>query len=120
MGDDSRDLKGWNPAAIAVFHESKAALQLLLNHGADPYLKSSYNKSAWDLAQDNMDAAGRVVKSRCQASAEMLLSRRWKVLGYPVTKQCFFAAPTFASRSRVMCCDFDLCKERCCPHCSSR
>ncbi|CAM9684160.1 unnamed protein product, partial [Hapterophycus canaliculatus] len=61
---NSRDLKGWNPAAIAVFHDSKAALELLLRHGADPYLKSSYNKSAWDIAQDEVDAAGRVVKSR--------------------------------------------------------
>lgn len=60
-----RDLKGWNPAAIAVFHESKAVLELLLQHGADPYLKSSYNKNAWDMAQDELDAAGRVVKSRC-------------------------------------------------------
>lgn len=60
-----RDLKGWNPAAIAVFHESKAVLELLLQHGADPYLKSSYNKNAWDMAQDELDAAGRVVRSRC-------------------------------------------------------
>lgn len=64
MGAGGRDLKGWNPAAIAVFHESKAALELLLNHGADPYLRSSYNKSAWDMAQDDFDAAGRVVRSR--------------------------------------------------------
>lgn len=61
-----RDLKGWNPAAIAVFHESKAALELLLREGADPYLTSSYNKSAWDMAQDDLDAAGRVVRSRCK------------------------------------------------------
>ncbi|CAM9139931.1 unnamed protein product [Scytosiphon promiscuus] len=61
---NSRDLKGWNPAAIAVFHDSKAALELLLRHGANPYLKSSYNKSAWDLAQDELDAAGRVAKSK--------------------------------------------------------
>ncbi|CAM9094400.1 unnamed protein product [Ectocarpus sp. 4 AP-2014] len=61
---NSRDLKGWNPAAIAVFHESKAALKLLLEHGADPHLKSSYNKSAWDMAQDDLDAAGKVVRSR--------------------------------------------------------
>lgn len=38
-----RDLKGWKPAAIAVFHESKAALDLVLKHGANPYLKSSYD-----------------------------------------------------------------------------
>lgn len=60
-----RDLKGWNPAAIAVFHESKATLRLLLRNGSDPFLKSSYNKSAWDMAQDEVDAAEKVVKSRC-------------------------------------------------------
>lgn len=59
-----RDLKGWNPAAIAVFHESKGVLELLLSNGGDPHLKSSYNKTAWDMAQDDLDAAGRVVRSR--------------------------------------------------------
>ncbi|CAM9382263.1 unnamed protein product, partial [Discosporangium mesarthrocarpum] len=63
---NSRDLKGWNPPAIAVFHNSKAVLSLLLQHGSDPHLKSSYNKSAWDMAQDDFDAAGRVVKSRAE------------------------------------------------------
>lgn len=27
------------------------SLRLLLEHGADPYLKSSYNKNAWDLSK---------------------------------------------------------------------
>lgn len=75
-----RDLKGWNPAAIAVFHESKAALELLLKEGADPYLKSSYNKSAWDMAQDDLDAAGNVVRSRC--SIPMMIAQHTPVAAY--------------------------------------
>lgn len=70
-----RDLKGWNPAAIAVFHDSKAVLELLLQHGADPHLKSSYNKSAWDQAQDDLDAAGRVVRSRCNTKVLLFADR---------------------------------------------
>mmetsp|Transcript_10710 Transcript_10710/g.16229 ORF Transcript_10710/g.16229 Transcript_10710/m.16229 type:complete len:598 (-) Transcript_10710:423-2216(-) len=61
---NSRDLKGWSCACIAVFHDSRAALALLLEHGADPNLRSSYNKNAWDLAKDELDAAEKVVRSR--------------------------------------------------------
>jgi ankyrin repeat protein len=42
---NSRDLKGWSCACIAVFHESKKVLALLLKHGADPNIRSSYNKT---------------------------------------------------------------------------
>jgi hypothetical protein len=48
---NTRDLKGWSCACIAVFHDSRSCLQLLLEHGADPMLRSSYNKNAWDLAK---------------------------------------------------------------------
>jgi hypothetical protein len=57
-------MKGWTPTCIAVFHNSFGALELLLSHGGDPSIKSSYNKNAWDLAKDELDAAGKVVKSR--------------------------------------------------------
>jgi hypothetical protein len=48
---NSRDLKGWSCVCIGIFHESKESLTLLLNHGGDPLLRSSYNKNAWDLAK---------------------------------------------------------------------
>lgn len=80
----NRDLKGWNSAAIAVFHESKAALELLLKYGADPYLKSSYNKSAWDMAQDDFDAAKRVVRSRYGIIEHVATVVYSLVLSYPV------------------------------------
>ena len=48
---NSRDLKGWSCACICVFHDSRRVLQALLEHGADPNIRSSYNKNAWDLAK---------------------------------------------------------------------
>lgn len=48
---NSRDLKGWSCVCIGIFHESKECLKLLLDHGGDPSLRSSYNKNAWDLAK---------------------------------------------------------------------
>lgn len=63
---NARDAKGWNIAAVAVFAVAKKALKLLLENGADPYMKSSYNKSAWDLAQDELDAALNVMKSNAE------------------------------------------------------
>lgn len=63
---NSRDLKGWNCACIAVFQESKKVLALLLEAGADPNMRSSYNKNAWDLAKDDLDAAEHVIKSRAE------------------------------------------------------
>ncbi len=60
---NSRDLKGWSCCCIAVFHNSTKALRLLLENGGDPLLKSSYQKNAWDLAKDELDAAGNVTKS---------------------------------------------------------
>jgi hypothetical protein len=63
---NSRDLKGWTCACIAVFHDSRKVLRLLLEHGGDPNMKSSYNKNAWDLAKDEVDAAMKVVKSHAE------------------------------------------------------
>lgn len=48
---NSRDLKGWTCVCIAVFHDSRKVLRLLLEHGGDPSIRSSYNKNAWDLAK---------------------------------------------------------------------
>ena len=48
---NSRDMKGWTCAFIAVFHDSRKVLKLLLEHGGDPNIRSSYNKNAWDLAK---------------------------------------------------------------------
>eukprot|EP01039_Chlorochromonas_danica_P004234 gene4234-4653_t len=63
---NSRDLKGWTCVCIAVFHDAKKVLQLLLDHGGDPNIRSSYNKNAWDLAKDELDAAEKVVKSHAE------------------------------------------------------
>lgn len=60
---NSRDLKGWNCCCIAVFHNSTRSLRLLLEHGGDPLVKSSYQKNAWDLAKDELDAAGNIMKN---------------------------------------------------------
>lgn len=48
---NSRDMKGWSCVCIAVFHESLKVLKLLLEKGADPNIRSSYNKNAWDLSK---------------------------------------------------------------------
>lgn len=69
---NSRDLKGWSCVAIAVFHDSLKVLSLLLEHGADPSLRSSYNKSAWDIAKDELDAAEKVIRSKA-ASRQILV-----------------------------------------------
>ena len=61
---NSRDLKGWTPVCIAVFHESSKVLKLLLENGGNPNIRSSYNKNAWDLAKDELDAAEHVIKSK--------------------------------------------------------
>lgn len=61
---NSRDNKGWNVAAIATFHEQCASLEILLENGADPTVKNSYNKNALDLSQDDLDAAMHVVKDK--------------------------------------------------------
>lgn len=61
---NSRDLKGWSCCCVAVMHDSARSLQQLLAHGADPAVRSSYNKNAWDLAQDELDAALHVVRSK--------------------------------------------------------
>lgn len=61
---NTRDMKGWSCVCIAVFHNSLKVLQLLLENGGDPNIRSSYNKNAWDLAKDEVDAAEHVIKSR--------------------------------------------------------
>ena len=48
---NSRDLKGWTCVCIAVFHDSRKVLKLLLENGGDPNIRSSYNKNAWDLSK---------------------------------------------------------------------
>jgi ankyrin repeat protein len=63
---NSKENKGWNCAAIATFHEQKAALAMLLENGADPTIKNSYRKSALDLSQDDLDAAMNVVKDKSE------------------------------------------------------
>jgi len=63
---NSRDLKGWTCVCIAIFHNATKVLPLLLEHGGDPNIKSSYNKNAWDLAKDELDAAEKVVKSHAE------------------------------------------------------
>ena len=63
---NSRDLKGWTCTCIAVFHDSRKTLQLLLEAGGDPNIRSTYNKNAWDLAKDELDAAENIVRSRAE------------------------------------------------------
>ncbi|KAE9356959.1 hypothetical protein PF008_g3377 [Phytophthora fragariae] len=63
---NSRDCRGWTPVAIAVFHEAKRSLRVLLDNGADPSLKNQYNKSAYYFAKDDLDAANNIVKSRAE------------------------------------------------------
>lgn len=69
---NSRDLKGWTCVCVAVFHNSLRVLRLLLEHGGDPTIKSSYNKNAWDLAKDELDAAGHVMKSKAEVRGVLL------------------------------------------------
>ncbi|OQR81434.1 hypothetical protein THRCLA_11736 [Thraustotheca clavata] len=69
---NTRDSKGWTPIAVAIFHQSKRAAQLLLKHGANPRLKNQYNKDAFDLAQDEIDAALNVVTSRAEIRSILL------------------------------------------------
>ncbi|KAL3667405.1 hypothetical protein V7S43_007632 [Phytophthora oleae] len=63
---NSRDCRGWTPVAIAVFHEAKKSLRLLLDNGADPCLKNQYNKNAYYFAKDDLDAANNIVKSKAE------------------------------------------------------
>ena len=48
---NSRDLKGWSCVCIAVFHDARKVLKLLLENGGDPNIRSTYNKNAWDIAK---------------------------------------------------------------------
>lgn len=48
---NSRDLKGWSCVCIAVFHDSRKVLKMLLENGGDPNIRSTYNKNAWDIAK---------------------------------------------------------------------
>ena len=38
-----------------MFHDHKAMVALLLEHKADPYMRNAYHKSAFDLAQPELD-----------------------------------------------------------------
>jgi ankyrin repeat protein len=55
---NSRDLKGWTCCCVAIFHNASKVLQLILEHGGDPSIRSSYNKNGWDLAKV-------LLRSRC-------------------------------------------------------
>ena len=68
---NSRDMKGWNCACIAVFHKSLKVLGLLLENGANPNAYSMYNKNAFDLAKDELDAAENVVIDKSDIRAVM-------------------------------------------------
>ena len=63
---NSRDLKGWSCVCIAVFHDARKVLKLLLENGGDPNIRSTYNKNAWDIAKDELDAAEHVIKSKAE------------------------------------------------------
>ena len=63
---NSRDLKGWNCVAVAVFHNSQKVLMLLLQNGGNPTIRSSYGKNAMDLAKDEVDAARNVVVDKSE------------------------------------------------------
>ncbi|ETV98239.1 hypothetical protein, variant [Aphanomyces invadans] len=43
---NARDMKGWTPIAIAVFHHAKKTARLLLQHGANPRLKNQVRDDA--------------------------------------------------------------------------
>ncbi|POM58434.1 TKL protein kinase [Phytophthora palmivora] len=57
---------GWTPVSLAVFHEAKKCLRVLLDNGADPNLKNQYNKNAYYFAKDDLDAANNIVKSKAE------------------------------------------------------
>jgi ankyrin repeat protein len=71
---NARDCRGWTPVAIAVFHESKKSLRVLLDNGADPGLKNQYNKDAYYFAKDDLDAAHNIVKSRAEVRSRACCS----------------------------------------------
>ena len=56
-------------ACIAVFHGSLKVLRLLCEHGAQLSMRSMYNRNAYDLAKDELDAAGNVVVNRSSIRA---------------------------------------------------
>lgn len=80
---NSRDLKGWTCVCIAVFHDSRKVLRLLLEHGGDPNIRSSYNRNAWDLAKDELDAAEKVVKSHAEIRQVLIDNDRSNSNGGP-------------------------------------
>lgn len=76
----AREAKGWNACALAVFHDQKRILQRLLDEGCDPYVKNAYNKNAFDLAQDDKDAARKVTVDRAEIRGVLL---DWEKLQNP-------------------------------------
>jgi len=53
---NSKDRKGWTPICIASFHNHKGVVEVLLQNGADPLLKNSYGKNAFDLVRSGPTA----------------------------------------------------------------
>lgn len=61
-----RDSKGWNAVSLAAFHGFKKIVSLLLEKGCDPYTKNSYQKNAFDLVADELDACRKVVVDKSE------------------------------------------------------
>ena len=53
---NSKDRKGWTPICIATFHNHKKVVKMLLENGADPTIKNSYSKNAFDLVRASPSA----------------------------------------------------------------
>lgn len=73
---NSRDLKGWTCACIAVFHDARKVLQLLLDHGGDPNIRSSYNKNAWDLAKVLLSSPRMFASQLCVSRMKWMRLRK--------------------------------------------
>ncbi|KDO24342.1 hypothetical protein SPRG_10419 [Saprolegnia parasitica CBS 223.65] len=90
---NARDAKGWTPIAIAIFHQSKRVARLLLHHGANPRLKNQYNKDAFDLAQDEIDAALNVVTSKAEIRSVLVDWESAQLQSTLENQRCKGAAP---------------------------
>ena len=104
---NSRDLKGWNCACIAVFHRSLKVLALLCQHGANLCMRSMYNRNAYDLAKDERDAAENVVVDKSDIRAvieefDMFGAKTNKLFGTSSGGDTGKAAATGESESGVV------------------
>lgn len=86
---NSRDLKGWTCVCVGVFHNAKRVLPLLLDHGGDPNIRSSYHKNAFDIAKDELDAAKNLVKDNSEIRAVL---EEWELKN--ATKKGIFGNPS--------------------------